>query len=159
MAGTVKIALVGAGMFGGDVHARAYADLQRAGISAQLGRIGLDEWARDFAGLNFELAAVGTRTEKSARRAQEQFRSWTGHAPKTFWGEKPWAEILRGVPDLDVVAVATPDHLHTAVILAALDGGAHVLTEKPMCLETTQADDIITLAQQKNRVVAVDMHM
>src|SRR5882762_10265245 len=76
MQGTVKIALVGAGMFGGDVHARAYADLQRAGISAQLGRIGLDEWARDFAGLNFELAAVGTRTEKSARRAQEQFRAW-----------------------------------------------------------------------------------
>ena len=33
MDGTVQIALVGAGMFGGDVHARAYADLYAGGIS------------------------------------------------------------------------------------------------------------------------------
>jgi len=38
----LKIALVGAGMFGGDVHLRAYADLQRMGIGPQLGRVGLD---------------------------------------------------------------------------------------------------------------------
>ena len=44
-----RLRLVGAGMFGGDVHARAYADLQRAGISPQLGRVGLDHWARDLA--------------------------------------------------------------------------------------------------------------
>ena len=35
---TLKIALVGAGMFGGDVHLRAYADLQRFGIAGQLDR-------------------------------------------------------------------------------------------------------------------------
>lgn len=29
---TITIALVGAGMFGGDVHLRAYADLQRAAL-------------------------------------------------------------------------------------------------------------------------------
>src|ERR1051326_2860568 len=65
---TIKIALIGAGMFGGDVHARAYADLQRAGISPQLGRVGLDHWAREFASIQFQLVAVATRTPKSARR-------------------------------------------------------------------------------------------
>jgi len=75
MADTIKIALVGAGMFGGDVHARAYADLQLAGISPQLGRVGLDKWARDFAAIKFELAAVATLTEKSAKRAQKSFKS------------------------------------------------------------------------------------
>ena len=49
MARKVTIALVGAGMFGGDIHARAYADLQRNGISGLLGRVGLDAWARDLA--------------------------------------------------------------------------------------------------------------
>ena len=73
MAGTIKIALVGAGMFGGDVHARAYADLQRAGISPQLGRVGLDAWARELADIKFELVAVATRSEKSARRAQKNY--------------------------------------------------------------------------------------
>src|SRR5215475_1838479 len=98
MAGTIKIALVGAGMFGGDVHARAYADLQRAGISPQLGRIGLDHWAREFAPLRFELVAVATRTEGSARRAQQDFKAWTGATPKTYSGEQPWLEVLRDFP-------------------------------------------------------------
>ena len=66
---TIKIALVGAGMFGGDVHARAYADLQRFGIAGQLARVGLDHWTRDFAPVKFELAAVATRSEASAKKA------------------------------------------------------------------------------------------
>jgi predicted dehydrogenase len=158
MEGTIKIALVGAGMFGGDVHARAYADLQRSGISGQLGRLGLDHWARASAAIKFELVAIATRTEKSALRAATQYEQWTGRRPKTFFGEQPWADVLRECPDLDVMAVATPDNLHTAVILAALESGAHVITEKPMCLEMAEADQIITLAQSKNRIVAVDMH-
>ena len=158
MDGTIRIALVGVGMFGGDVHARAYADLQRAGISPQLGRIGLDAWAREFAPIKFQLAAVAARTEKSARRARAGFRRLTGHAPKAFSGPKPWLDILREFPDLDVMAVATPDPLHAEVILTALKAGVHVLTEKPMCLDISEADRIIELARRGNRIVAVDMH-
>jgi predicted dehydrogenase len=156
--GKIKIALVGAGMFGGDVHARAYADLQRFGIAGQLARVGLDKYARDLADVSFDLVAVATRSEKSARKAAAAFKELTGFEPKAFWGDEPWADILREIPDLDVMAVATPDHLHTQPILAALDGGAHVLTEKPMCLSIQEADEIIDRARAKNRVVAVDMH-
>jgi predicted dehydrogenase len=158
MDSTIKIALVGTGMFGGDVHARAYADLQRAGISPQLGRLGLDGWARDLAPIKFQLVAVAARTEKSARRARDNFKRWTGHAPKALAGPKPWLEILRAFPDLDVLAVATPDPLHAEVILAALKAGTHVLTEKPMCLDIADADQIIALAKKQKRIVAVDMH-
>src|SRR5437667_244223 len=55
---TIKIALVGAGMFGGDVHLRAYADLQRFGIAGQLARVGLDKFNRDLAPVKFDLVAV-----------------------------------------------------------------------------------------------------
>lgn len=158
MDNSIKIALVGTGMFGGDVHARAYADLQRAGLSPQLGRVGLDGWARDLAPIRFELAAVAARTETSARRARRNFQRWTGHAPRAFAGPKPWREILRAFPRLDVMAVATPDPLHAEVILAALQAGVHVITEKPMCLDIAEADQIIALARRKNRIVAVDMH-
>ena len=156
--GKIKIALVGAGMFGGDVHARAYADLQRFGIAGQLARVGLDKYARDLADVSFDLVAVATRSEKSARKAAAAFKELTGFEPKAFWGDEPWADIMREIPDLDVMAVATPDHLHTQPILAALEGGAHVLTEKPMCLSIQEADEIIDRARAKNRVVAVDMH-
>jgi predicted dehydrogenase len=158
MDGTIKLALVGAGMFGGDVHLRAYADLQRAGLSSQLGRVGLDGWARELAPIRFELVALATRTRQSAQRTAACFKKWTGSAPKTYSGEKPWVDLLRDVPDLDVMAVATPDHLHTPVILDGLKAGAHVITEKPMCLDVADADRIIALAQKRNRIVAVDMH-
>jgi predicted dehydrogenase len=158
MDATIKIALVGTGMFGGDVHARAYADLQRGGISPQLGRVGLDGWARELAPIKFQLVAVAARTPKSARRARANFKRWTGHAPRTFSGPKPWLEILRAFPELDVMSVATPDPLHAEVILAAIKAGAHVLTEKPMCLDIAEADRIIELAKARNRIVAVDMH-
>ena len=158
MEGTIKIALVGAGMFGGDVHARAYADLQRSGIASQLGRVGLDEWTRQLAPVKFQLVAVATRSEKSARLAQENYRKWTGFEPKAYFGTTPWHDILRDFPDLDVMAVATPDNLHTEVVLAALDKGVHVITEKPMCLSIEEADQIVERARAKNRVVAVDMH-
>ena len=155
---TIKIALVGAGMFGGDVHLRAYADLQRFGIAGQLARLGLDQHARDFAPVNFELVAIATRSPASAQRTAAAFKKWTGALPKTYPGETPWRDILRDFPDLDVLAVATPDNLHTPVILAALNAGAHVITEKPMCLDIAEADQIIELARAKKRVVAVDMH-
>ena len=122
----INIGLVGAGMFGGDVHMRAYADLQRAGISGQLARLGFDSLARELAPVKFQLAALATRREASSQRAAATFREWTGCAPRVYFGETPWVELLRENKDLDVLAVATPDNLHTAAILAALEAGVHV---------------------------------
>ena len=155
---TIKIALVGAGMFGGDVHARAYADLQRFGIAGQLARVGLDKYSRELAGVKFDLVAVATRSEGSAKKAAASFKMLTGHEPKPYSGAEPWRDILRDIPDLDVMAVATPDHLHTQPVLDALAAGVHVITEKPMCLSIHEADTIIEAARAGNRVVAVDMH-
>jgi len=158
MEGKIKLALIGAGMFGGDVHLRAYADLQRSGIAPQLGRLGLDHWARDFAPLSFELTAVAARSAASAKCACDAFHQWTGHRPRAYSGEEPWMDVLRDAPDLDVVAVATPDHLHTPVVMTALQQGAHVITEKPMCLSIQEADQIVELATKNDRIVSVDMH-
>ncbi|MDA0708819.1 MAG: Gfo/Idh/MocA family oxidoreductase [bacterium] len=158
MARKIKIALIGAGMFGGDVHARAYADVEKCGLSGNLGRVGMDAWARDVADIEFELVAVATRSEASALRARANYEAWTGHAPRAYWGETPWEDVLKDFPDLDVMAVATPDNLHTPVVLAALRNGTHVLTEKPMCLSVQEADEIVALAHEKDLICAVDMH-
>lgn len=154
----LKIALVGAGMFGGDVHLRAYADMQRFGIAGQLARVGLDAFARELAPVRVELVAVATRSAASAKKSADAFEQWTGRRPREFHGEAPWDDILAAFPDLDVMAVATPDHLHTEPILAALRRGAHVITEKPMCLTLAEADAIIDEAAARGLVVAVDMH-
>ena len=158
MAQTMKVALIGAGMFGGDVHARAYADLQKAGIAGMLGRVGLDGHARALAPVEFDLVAVATRSEASATKVCDAFEQWTGRRPQAYHGETPWHEVIADHPDLDVMSVATPDHLHTQVTLDALENGTHVLMEKPMCLSVDEADAIIAKAKEKGLVVAIDMH-
>ncbi len=154
----MKIALVGAGMFGGDVHLRAYADVQRNGLAGLLARVGMDHFARAVADIEFELVAVATRTEASANRSADAYAAYTGQRPGTFFGDTPWSQVTQAHPDLDVMAIATPDNLHTPVVLHALSAGCHVVVEKPMCLFTTEADDIIAASEQANRVVCVDMH-
>jgi predicted dehydrogenase len=75
-----------------------------------------------------------------------------------FHGETPWGDILDSRDDIDLLLVATPDHLHTAPILEALKRGVHVVTEKPMCLSLPEADTIIREAAKRNLIVGVDMH-
>ena len=154
----IKIGLVGAGMFGGDVHLRTYADLQRSGISPWLGRIGYDDFASEFADVAFELVGLGTRTKISAERARATYADLTSTQVGTFYGETPWVGMIEQFPDLDILAVATPDHLHTAPILHGLQEGVHAVAEKPMTLNIEEADRIIELAQEKNLLVGLDMH-
>jgi predicted dehydrogenase len=155
---TVKGALVGYGMFGADVVIGSLWDVQRNGIAPYLDRVGLDDWSARYQGVGFELVAVGTRSAASARRAEAEMLAATGRPLRGYHGDTPWLDILRDFPDLDVLIVATPDHLHTAPTLAALEHGVHVITEKPLCLDLTEADRIIDLARRKDRIVAVDMH-
>ena len=154
----VRAALLGYGMFGADVVVGTLWDLVRNGISPYLDRIGLDDYAAGYRDVRFELAAVGTRSEASARRAEQETQAATGSRPRGYSGEAPWLDIFRDHPDLDVAFIATPDHLHTAPILHALRHGCHVITEKPMCLDLAEADEIVEVSERAGLIVGADMH-
>ncbi len=154
----IRAALLGYGMFGADVVVGSLWDLHRNGIAPYLDRIGLDDFSRTYQDVRFELVAVGTRSEASARRAEREMAAATGGTVRGYWGETPWEDILRDYPDLDVMLVSTPDHLHTAPVLAALRRGVHVIVEKPMCLDVREADEIIREAEARNLIVGADMH-
>jgi predicted dehydrogenase len=49
-------------------------------------------------------------------------------------------------PNLDVIVVATPDHLHREHTVLALDAGKHVYLEKPMAITSTDAHAILDAA-------------
>jgi len=155
---TLLIAQVGYGMFGSDVVAGSMWDLQRNGLSPYLDRIGLDDRAGDYWPHKVRMVGIGTRSEASAARGCELNEQNTGIRPKGYSGDAPWEQILSEHPDLDVLVVATPDHLHTAPILAGLEAGVHVIAEKPLCLDLGEADRIIGLAAEKGLIVGVDMH-
>lgn len=64
-------------------------------------------------------------------------------------------ELLAAV-DCDAVVVATPDHLHTDPVLAALAAGKHVLVEKPLATSPADARRMIDTAAAAGRVLQVN---
>ncbi len=60
--------------------------------------------------------------------------------------------------DLDAVSIATPDHLHREIALAALEADRHVLVEKPLDVTEEGCREIIEAARRKNRLLQVDFH-
>jgi len=157
MSKSLKLGLIGAGMFGGDVHLRTYLQLEQNGLIPWLGRLGLDNMARKLGDIEIDFVALATHTEASGKRTQTHYQD-LGMSFATYHGETPWIDLLDAHPDLDILAVATPDHLHAAPILAALERGVHVITEKPMTLDTEEADAILAASKKSGCMVGVDMH-
>ena len=57
-----------------------------------------------------------------------------------------------------VVIVATPDHLHTEVVLEGLERGFDCIVQKPLCLKTEDAHAIIEKARERAAYVYTDYH-
>lgn len=56
---------------------------------------------------------------------------------------------------IEAVSIATPNGLHYTVCKAALEAGLHVVCEKPLCFTSEEAEELVALAKEKNRVVGV----
>jgi scyllo-inositol 2-dehydrogenase (NADP+) len=55
----------------------------------------------------------------------------------------------------DLVAIATPNTTHFELATAALHAGNHVVVDKPFTVSVAQADELIALAAERQRVLTV----
>ena len=60
--------------------------------------------------------------------------------------------------DIAAVSVATPDHLHREVAMAACEAGKHVLVEKPMATTVEDCQTMIAAADANGVLLMVDFH-
>lgn len=67
-------------------------------------------------------------------------------------------EAIKELPDPGVVIIATPDHLHFEMALAAIENGKHVLVVKPLVTTIDEANQLIRAAQKAEVYGAVEFH-
>jgi predicted dehydrogenase len=109
------------------------------------GILGTGYIARKFAeGLkvvdNAELLAVASRNSNTAEAFAAEY-----NVPKAYDSY----EQLAADPDVDVVYIATPHHLHKSNTLMSLDHGKHVLCEKPFAVNEAEVKQMIAKAEEK----------
>jgi len=95
-------------------------------------------------GLNYSL--VCDRNEERLRLAEQAFP-----------GVRTCTNLVQVAedPSIDVVIVSTPPNTHAAISMQMLQAGKHVVSEKPFCLTTAEADAMIRLAQEQQLALTV----
>jgi predicted dehydrogenase len=123
MSGRIGIGLVGFG-FIGKVHTHAYQSLPLL---------------FDPCPAQVELVGVCTSRQHTSNRAARVggFR----------FGTTDFDELL-SCDDIDVIDICTPNHLHHAQILAALDAGKHIYCDKPLTVDLASAQQIVDAANR-----------
>lgn len=95
-----------------------------------------------------ELAAVAEVNEERAQQVEKTY-----NVPVY----RDYLEMFDRA-DLDGVTIATPDHLHRPVALAAAERGLHILVEKPMDVTVEGCEEMVRAARQAGVLLQVDFH-
>jgi predicted dehydrogenase len=65
-----------------------------------------------------------------------------------------WEDLVSR-DDLDIVSIGAPNHLHAPIAVSALEGGRHVLCEKPLARTGGEAQQIVDAARAADRAVHI----
>jgi xylose dehydrogenase (NAD/NADP) len=91
------------------------------------------------------LLAVASRSQESADAYASKWKIPRAHGSY---------ESLLADPEIDVIYISLPNHLHAEWTIKAVEAGKHVLCEKPLALSADQVDAIAGAAKKHERVVA-----
>ena len=79
-------------------------------------------------------------------RAKAKAREWGVGSERIF---TDYQKLLAN-PDIDLVELLVPHHLHADMTVAACRAGKHVSVQKPMALNVSEADRMIAAAERAN---------
>jgi predicted dehydrogenase len=131
----VRIAMIGGGDFMGKAHALAYATMP------------MFFWPPPGRPIRHTLVEASNElAEHSASRFG--FRHWTSD----------WREVLED-EDVDLIDIATPNHLHAEVAIEAAKAGKHIFCEKPLGRTRAESKDILTAVTNMPIVHMVSFQM
>ncbi len=80
------------------------------------------------------MVAISGRSEEAVSAAADQF-GWAGY-------ETDYRTLLEN-PEIDIIDVSTPGHLHHQVVMEAFAAGKHVICEKPLANTLEDAAEMV----------------
>jgi predicted dehydrogenase len=72
-----------------------------------------------------------------------------------YQGCQPYHDYRRLIEEVDALSIATPTEAHYEIAKVALEAGKHLLIEKPITTTLQEADELLTLADEKGVVLQV----
>ena len=99
--------------------------------------------------------------EPAHRLVEAYYGSRKGSASGTYKGcgvYKDYRELLEKQSDLDAVYIATPDHWHAPISIAAMRKHKHVLCQKPMTHSIADARRVSAMAREMNVATSVTVN-
>ncbi|HEX9076654.1 MAG TPA: Gfo/Idh/MocA family oxidoreductase, partial [Anaerolineae bacterium] len=116
----------------------------------RVGLIGYGYWGPNLARNFYQLpeANLAAIADLDPKRLEEPARLYRART----YGD--YNELLAD-PTLEAVAISTPARTHFSIARAALEHGKHVLVEKPLAMSSTEARQLIALAERQQRVLMV----
>ena len=96
---------------------------------------------------------VDTKHREHARKMVEDFHK--DHPDKGAFACRTYNDFreIIGRKDVDAVCIATPDHWHALITLAALKAGKDVYCEKPLTHTIREAIEVMAAVKQHRRVL------
>ncbi|WP_187274338.1 Gfo/Idh/MocA family protein [Paenibacillus sp. N3.4] len=64
-------------------------------------------------------------------------------------------EELLAQPDINLITIITPHHTHAELAMKVLESGKHCILEKPMCIDTDDAEALVRKAKEKGVMLSV----
>ena len=119
-------------------------------IKIKVGVIGAGRWGQkhvdEYSKMkDVELLWVSDISEESLKSCKEKFNV------KNVTTD--YNDVLSS--DVEAVSIITGNETHFEVCKAALEAGKHVLIEKPLTLQPKNAYELVDLAEQSNKILAV----
>ncbi|MEO6893065.1 MAG: Gfo/Idh/MocA family oxidoreductase [Ktedonobacteraceae bacterium] len=109
---------------------------------------------RIAAELDGQAEIVAGAMSTDARRAQASAQAW--FLKRTYTNFQQMAEAeSRAADGIDVVIIATPNHMHYPVAKAFLERGIHVVSDKPITLNVHEAEELVALVERSERIFAL----
>lgn len=62
---------------------------------------------------------------------------------------------IKDNPDIDIIYVVLPNHLHAAYTIRGFEAGKHVICEKPMAVSVMECDEMIAAAEKAGRSLSI----